>query len=127
MKAAGGIVGVTLIAAAILSAPVRAAAFDRDASQIVVVKHEWHPDEVWEKIGKTKFIWQATVRNDSDLRKRVYVYYDLLDGNGVPVARNVTNEYIDPHQTVDVKANSYILSEDLPKVRSSRVTVKVGL
>jgi hypothetical protein len=127
VKARYGVLLLGLILGVAFLVPARAAAFDRDASQIVVVKHEWHPDEVWEKIGKTKFIWQATVRNDSDIRKRVYVYYDLLDGNGVPIARNVTNQYIDSHQTVDVKADSYILSEDLPNVRSSRVTVKVGL
>lgn len=115
-----------LIVGANLGIPTRTAAFDRDASAIEVMKHAWHPDTVWERIGKTKFVWKATVRNNSDLRKRVYVYYDLLDARGVPLARNVTNQYINPHQTVEVAADSYILSEDLPEVKSSRVTVKVG-
>jgi len=101
-------------------------AFDRDASAIEVLKHEWHPSTVWERIGKTKFVWKATVRNNSDLRKRVYVYYDLLDAGGVPLARNVANRYIDAYQTVDVAADSYIMSVDLPNVKSSRVTVRVG-
>lgn len=101
-------------------------ASDRDASTIEVLKHEWHPGAVWERIGKTQFFWSATVRNNSDIRKRVYVYYDLLDARDVPLARNVKNQYIDRNQTVDVLSDSYILSDDLPWVKSSRVTVKVG-
>ncbi|HEY5593845.1 MAG TPA: hypothetical protein VIL61_01630 [Nitrospiria bacterium] len=104
-----------------------ARAFDRDASAIEVLSHEWHPDAVWERIGKTKFVWKATVRNNSEVRKRVYVYYDLLDLAGVPVARNVTNRYVDPHQTLEIIADSYIMSDDLPRVKSSRATVKVNL
>lgn len=106
--------------------PPGAVAFDRDASSIEVLKHEWHPSTVWKKIKKTKFVWKATVRNNSNVRKRVYVYYDLLDADGVPLARNVTNQYIEPHQTVDVVSDSYIMSVDLPGVKSSRVRVKVG-
>ncbi|HUK57110.1 MAG TPA: hypothetical protein VLY20_10675 [Nitrospiria bacterium] len=101
-------------------------AFDRDASAIEVLKHEWHPSTVWERIGKTKFVWSATVRNNSEIRKRVYVYYDLLDARGVPLARNVANHYIDAHQTIEISSDSYIMSVDLPGVKSSRVTVKVG-
>ncbi len=93
---------------------------------VEVLAHEWHPDMVWERIGKTKFIWRATVRNNSDERKRVYVYYDLLNDGRVPIARNVTNRYVEPHQTVEVEADSYILTEDLPKVTSSRATAKIG-
>ncbi len=93
--------------------------------EVEVLKHEWHPDAVWERIGKTKFIWTATVRNNSDTRKRVFVYYDLLDERNFPLARNVANQYIEPHQTVDILADSYILSIDLPKVKNSRVTLKV--
>mgnify|MGYP001613522734 CR=1 FL=1 len=95
-------------------------------SMIEVLSHDWHPDEVWERIGKTKFIWKATVRNNSDQKKRVYVYYDLLDTRGVPLARNVTNQFIEPHQTIEVTADSYIESVDLPKVKSSRVALRVG-
>jgi hypothetical protein len=101
-------------------------AFDHDASAIEVLKHAWHPDTVWERIGKTKFVWSATVRNNSEIRKRVFVYYDLLDAGGVPLARNVANRYIDAHQTIDVKSDSYIMSVDLPSVKTSRVTVRVG-
>jgi len=101
-------------------------AFDRDASAIEVLKHAWHPDTVWERIGKTKFVWSATVRNNSEIRKRVFVYYDLLDARGVPLARNVANRFIDAHQTVDVTSDSYIMSDDLPGVKSSRVTIRVG-
>jgi hypothetical protein len=93
---------------------------------VEVLAHEWHPDVVWERIGKTKFIWRATVRNNSNERKRVYVYYDLLDSKRVPIARNVTNRYIEPHETVEITADSYILTEDLPKVKSSRAVAKTG-
>jgi hypothetical protein len=109
-----------------LGEPTLTIAFDRDASEIEVLKHAWHPDTVWERIGKTKFVWKATVRNNSNLRKRVFVYYDLLDAGGAPLARNVANKYIEPHQTVDVASDSYIMSVDLPSVKSSRVTVRVG-
>lgn len=93
---------------------------------IEVLAHEWHPDVVWERIGKTKFVWRATVRNNADERKRVYVYYDLLDARRVPVARNVANRFVDPHQTVTIEADSYILTADLPKVTDSRATAKIG-
>jgi len=101
-------------------------ALDPSPPVVEILSHEWRPDAVWERIGKTKFIWKATVRNNSDARKRVYVYYDLLDAVGFPVARNVTNRYIEPHETLEVTADSYIMSEDLPRVKSSRATVKVG-
>lgn len=106
--------------------PAATDAVDRDASRIEVLRHGWRPDEVW-KIGKTKYIWNATVRNNSDIRKRVYVYYYLLDVNNVPMARNVANQYIGPRKTAKIVANSYIMTVDLPRVTHSRVTVKVGV
>lgn len=99
---------------------------DRDASEIVVLNHEWHPSTVWERIGKTKFIWKATVLNRSDQRKKVLAYYDLLDENDYPLARNVASKVIEAHDSAEIVADSYILSQDLPKVKSSRVTVKIG-
>ena len=107
--------------------PESATALDRDASTIEVLDHAWKVGEVWERIGKTQFLWNATVQNHSDQRKRVYVYYDLLDDNHVPVARNVTNKYVEPHETVKIVADSYIMTFDLPRVKGSRVTVKVGV
>src|SRR3989338_5757796 len=115
---------ITWAAAGVL--PSFAAAGEPSPPVVEVLAHEWHPDVVWERIGKTKFIWRATVRNNSDERKRVYVYYDLLDDGRVPIARNVTNRYVEPHQTVEIEADSYILTEDLPKVKSSRAAAKVG-
>jgi hypothetical protein len=92
---------------------------------VEVLRHQWYPDTVWEKVGKTKFVWKATVRNNSDIRQRVYVYYDLLDAGNIPLARNVANKYIEPHQIVDVISDSYIVSADLPNVKSGRATVKI--
>ncbi len=107
--------------------PSMVTALEPSPPAVEILSHEWRPDAVWERIGKTKFIWKATVRNNSDARKRVYVYYDLLDAGGVPLARNVANKFLEPHQTLEIAADSYILSEDLPKVKSSRATAKVGL
>jgi len=119
---------LTLLTQGVNSAfPEESAAVDRDASTIEVVGHAWHPGEVWDRIGKTQFFWNATVRNHSDVRKRVYLYYDLLDANAVPLARNVTNQYVGPHETLKIVADSYIMTVDLPRVTASRVTVKVGV
>ncbi len=107
--------------------PSEAKAVDRDASKIEVIGHAWHPGEVWDRIGKTQFFWNATVRNHSDVRKRVYLYYDLLDADNVPLARNVANKYVDPQETLKIVADSYIMTVDLPRVTGSRVTVKVGV
>ena len=115
---------ITWVATGVL--PSFAAASEPSPPVVEVLAHEWHPDVVWERIGKTKFIWRATVRNNSNERKRVYVYYDLLDSKRVPIARNVTNRYIEPHETVEITADSYILTEDLPKVKSSRAVAKTG-
>jgi len=120
-------------AAAVLSASLAAAADPGAPSSapsgtavpvVEVLHHEWRPDVVWKRIGKTKFIWSATVRNNSDKRQRVFVYYDLLDDRGVPLARNVFDRFVPPHQTAEIKADSYIMSVDLPFVRSSRARVK---
>jgi len=102
------------------------AAVEPSSPVVEVLSHEWRPDAVWERIGKTKFIWKAVVRNNSDAKKRVYVYYDLLDAGGFPLARNVSNRYVEPHQTLEIAADSYIMTEDLPRVRSSRATAKIG-
>ncbi|HXC61647.1 MAG TPA: hypothetical protein VNV63_03150, partial [Nitrospiria bacterium] len=99
---------------------------DHDASAVQVLSHKWHPDTVWERIGKTKFVWEATVRNNSDTRKRVFVYYDLLDENNFPLARNMANQFIEPHQTIVVASDSYIESVELPRVKTSRATIKIG-
>jgi len=104
-----------------------ATATDRASSDVEILSHEWHPDTVWERIGKTKFVWKATVRNNSDVRKRVYVYYDLLDARNVPLARNVANHYIEPHQTLEFVSDSYIMSDDLPMVKKGRATFKIHL
>ncbi len=114
-----------LIGGMVLTAIFPAQATEPVVPTIEVLKHEWHPDTVWERIGKTKFVWKATVRNNSDIRQRVYVYYDLLDAGNVPLARNVANKYIEPHQIVDVVSDSYIVSAELPNVKSGRVTVKI--
>ncbi len=115
-----------VIAAAAGGVSSFAAEADRSHPVVEVLAHEWHPGVVWERIGKTQFIWRATVRNNSDARKRVYVYYDLLTAEQIPIARNVTNRYLEPHQTMEIEADSYILTEDLPKVTSSRATAKIG-
>lgn len=94
--------------------------------QVEILKHEWRADAVWERIGKTKFIWSATIRNHSSTKKRVFVYYDLLDERSYPLARNVANKTIGPNQTINLIADSYIDTDLLPKVRSSRATVKLG-
>lgn len=92
---------------------------------VEVLEHHWRPDAVWEKIGKTKYIWSATLRNHSDAKKRVFVYIDLLSADNVPLARNVANRTIEPLQTVEIVSDSYINSNFLPDVKSSRVRVKL--
>ena len=92
--------------------------------EVEVLSHEWRPDVVWEKIGKTKYIWTATVRNNSDDRKKVFLYLSLLDADDIPVARNMASRYIDPHQTIKVTSDSYIENTVLPKIESSRIKVR---
>lgn len=114
-----------LIAAVLIAVVAPAIAAPPDRSDVEVLEHRWRPDAVWEKIGKTKFIWSATLRNHSDAKRRVFVYYDLLSADNVPLASNVANKTIAPGQTVEVVSDSYINSNFLPQVKSSRVTVKL--
>jgi hypothetical protein len=114
-----------LIATALIAVVAPSMAAPPDPADIEVLAHHWRPDAVWEKIGKTKFIWSATLRNHSNVKKRVFVYYDLLSADNVPLARNVANKTIEPRQTVEVVSDSYINSNFLPDVKSSRVTVKL--
>lgn len=101
-------------------------AADRDTVGLEILQHEWHPETVWERIGKTKFVWKATVMNRSNIRKRVFVYYDLLDADNLPLAQNVANRVMNPHQTVEIISDSYIQTPFLPKVKNSRATIRVG-
>lgn len=103
-----------------------AEARDRDASMIEVLEHGYRIDETWDKIGKTKYFWKVTFQNHSDRRKRVFAYYYLLDGEGVPLARNVSNRYVGPKQTVEILADSYIMTNKVSQVVDSRVKLKVG-
>lgn len=114
-----------LIAAAliVLVAPLMGAS--SDPIDIEVLEHHWRPDAVWEKIGKTKYIWSATLRNHSNAKRRVFVYIDLLSADNVPLASNVANKTIEPLQTVEIVSDSYINSTFLPEVKNSRVTVKL--
>lgn len=118
---------LVIVWGAVVLAPLSTDAVDRDASKIEIIEHAWRPDEVWPNGGKTKFLWNATVRNHSEVRKRVYVYYYLLDKNDVPLARNVANKFVGPQKTIEILANSYIMTIDLPRVTHSRVKVKVGI
>ena len=101
-------------------------AIDRTTSGLDILRHEWHPKTVWERIGKTQFIWKATVRNRSNIKKRVFVYYSLLDERNFPLAQNVANQFVNPHQIVEVVSDSYIQTNFLPKVRTSKATVRIG-
>jgi len=118
---------LVIVGAGVMVFPLATDAVDRDASKVEVLNHEWRSDEVWLNGGKTKFLWNATIRNNSEVRKRVYVYYSLLDDNNVPLARNVANKYVGPGKTTKILANSYIMTVDLPRVTHSSVTIKVGI
>ncbi len=118
--------GATIGSLVYLPFPSVAMAVDRDASMVEVVSHEWYIDETWDKIGKTKYVWKVTLQNHSDVRKRVYAYYYLLDANDVPLARNVANRFVGPHQTEELVANSYIMTYKVPHVTRSRISLKVG-
>jgi hypothetical protein len=109
----------------ILAGAVTAMALDPSSAEVEILGHGWRSDTVWERIGKTKYVWQATVRNNSDGRRNVFVYYDLLDDQEFPLARHVAHQWVEPHQTVEMASDSYILTVDLPRVKSSRATVKV--
>jgi len=91
-----------------------------------VLHHEWSPDAEWTDIGKTKYFWKVTLKNHSDIRKRVFAYYYLLDKEDVSLARNVANRYVGPKQTLEIVADSYIMIPYLPEVKRSRVKIKVG-
>ena len=99
---------------------------DNDILEVEVLKHEWRSDAVWDRIGKTKFIWKATVLNRSNIKKRVFVYYSLLDERNLPLAQNVANQFVNPHQIVEIVSDSYIQTHFLSKVRTSRATVRIG-
>ena len=97
-----------------------------DPRQIEILAHSWHPTEVWDRIGKTRFSWMAKVQNHTERRQRVFVYYDLLSGDGAPLARNVMNQVVEPGSVVDIKGDSYIESPLLPLVKGSRASAKVS-
>lgn len=99
---------------------------NRDASMIEVLEHGYRIDETWEKIGKTKYFWKVSFQNHSDKRKRVFAYYYLLDAKGVPLARNVSNRYVGPHQKAEIIADSYIMTHKVSEVVDSRIKLKVG-
>jgi len=98
---------------------------DTDTSAVKVIKHEWRPDTVWEKIGSTKYIWKATLHNNSDKELKVSVFFVLLNKNDSPLARNMAQKQIGPRQTLEVVSDSYIRTSVLPKVHSSQISVKV--
>jgi len=101
-------------------------AINRETSGLDILHHEWHPAAVWERIGKTQFIWKATVINRSNLQKRVFIYYSLLDDHHRPLAQNVANQVIAPGHTVEIIGDSYINTHFLPMVKNSQATLRVG-
>ena len=103
-----------------------AQAGDRDASMIEVLEHGYRIDEIWQKIGKTKYYWKVTFQNHSNKRKRVFAYYSLLDAKGFSLARNVSNRYIGPQETVEIIGDSYIMTDKVSLVVDSHVKLKVG-
>jgi hypothetical protein len=96
-----------------------------DSAGIEIVEHSWRPVETWERIGKTRYIWVAKVHNRGERSRRVYVYYDLLDERGLPLARNVVDRVVAPGATLEFRGDSYIETSDLPFVKSSRATARL--
>jgi hypothetical protein len=96
-----------------------------DSKGIEIVEHSWRPVETWERIGKTRYVWIAKVHNGGERSRRVYVYYDLLNEKGVPLARNVVDRVVAPGATLEFRGDTYIETADLPFVKSSRATAKL--
>lgn len=91
---------------------------------VEVLAHGWKPTETWDRIGKTRFAWEAQVKNHSDRPLRVFVYYDLLSREGFPLARNVMNEIVPAGAVRLIRGDSYIETPYLPYVTESRAVAK---
>ncbi|HET6371589.1 MAG TPA: hypothetical protein VFG95_10350 [Nitrospiria bacterium] len=97
-----------------------------DPKEIELLEHRWHAADVWERIGKTRFLWSAKVINHTEKSYQVYVYYDLIDANGFPLARNVAHRLVEPGAIAEIDGDTYIDSPLLPLVKGSRAVVKRG-
>lgn len=113
--AAAGI-GILLLAAA----PVWAQTARKNPPDVVVVSHSFKLEEEWPKIGKTKYSWKATVENRTEVPQRVSIYYNLLDGDDYPLAKNTAARVIGPHEAAEIASDSYVENGIIDKIAKSR-------
>ncbi|HEX9759195.1 MAG TPA: hypothetical protein VGB26_15580 [Nitrospiria bacterium] len=90
---------------------------------IEVIDHSWKTTEKWERINKTRYSWEATVKSHAPEQRRVSVYYYLLDEGGRPLAMNTMIQIMKPDETVHVVGDSYVENGKLPFIKGSTVKV----
>lgn len=91
---------------------------------VVVLEHSWKIEEEWERIKKTKYSWRATVKNNSNTRQKVSLYFIVTDSAGLPLDRNTTSGTVPPGETIELRSDSYLDNNLVDLAVGSRITLE---
>lgn len=108
---------VLVFPAAILAEP-------SSTSPIRIVKHSWNPLERFDQLGKTRYIWSATIRNEAGQSRKVCLEYLLLEGASQTVARHEACQVVGAEAEIDVGGQAFLDSQKLVLVDTVRAVIK---
>lgn len=93
-------------------------------SPVVLIETHWEMAEDWVEIRKTKYVWWARVQNRSDSVQKVSIYYQLVDGDGNVLDRNLGTGRVGPRATAVIRSDSYIDTSLLSRVAADTAELK---
>ncbi|HSG06107.1 MAG TPA: cupin domain-containing protein [Nitrospiria bacterium] len=97
---------------------------EEDSPAVEVVEHSWKIEEEWERIKKTKYSWRAIVKNNSEKRQKVSLFFVVTDSKGLPLDRNTTSETLLSGETREIHSDSYLDNNLVEAAVGSRITLE---
>lgn len=91
---------------------------------VEILDHSWRIEEEWERIKKTKYSWRATVKNHSNARQKVALFFIVTDEKGLPLDRNTTTGTVSPGETLEIRSDSYLDNNLVEMAVGSQISIE---
>lgn len=110
--------------AAFAASPTARAADPEPEGPIKVLQHSWNALETNEALGKTRYLWTATVRNDAEDARKVCIDYALVNQDMRVVTRHEACNVTAAGHEIELGGQAYIDSDLLPTIVGGRAKLK---
>lgn len=112
------------ILAILIAASAANAADLEPGGPITVISHSWTALETNEALGKTRYLWQAIVRNDADEARKVCINYGLVNKDKRVVAQHEACAVPAAGYEIELGGQAYIDAQLVPTVVEGRAKLK---